>query len=420
MSARPEAFVFFGVEALARYPEFGAALDARRLRVLVVDEGAALDARPDDAVLGCPVGERLAVDPADLHRMLAWARGAARRYAVRGVFNTKEAFVRPASVVADLLGLPHPGVRAALIASDKYLQRAHFAAISPAHVLLRSGEPLPEFGAYPAALKPTARHGGSGIRLVHDGEELRRALDGYPPGEALVVEEFVDGIDVSVETLVWQGEPVFASITEESDGSPEQRFLEMGYTMPAVRIAPDVAERVHATNRALLAGLTFENGMLHAEYKVTPEGRVVLMECAARSPGDGLLPMYLLSTGRPIEAEIVKIALGERPSYPSPARWVRQVYFEHPPGVLVDVRVDGLDCAPVYLPELAAPPRLSPEQAERGGLHQLLVERARGDRMGELREAADRCGSVIFSAADPAGLDRLEDDVRRRLRVVTR
>ena len=93
-------------------------------------------------------------------------------------------------------------------------------------------------------------------------------------------------------------------------------------------------------SRRVLRRLDFRDGIAHSEWRVTPDGTPFLMEIAARTPGDGLLPLYELATGRPLEPEIIRICLGETTSYPAPRRFARQVFLEHPEGRLDGVHVD--------------------------------------------------------------------------------
>lgn len=412
MPGKQDAFVLLGAQACARYPEFLGYLAERELAALVVDDGTG------SAPL--KVADSLTVDPDRLPDLIEGVRNWADRFRLRGIFNTAEALVTPAAMVADLLGLPNPGLRAAVISRDKYLQRAYFRELSPPFVRLAPKEPIPTLPPFPAVLKPTGRHGGSGIRWLVSAADLLPALDDFAGDEPLILESFVDGIDVSVECLVRRGQVEYENLTEESDGAVDQRFLEMGYTMPALRIPPAVAERIYLVNRRVLTKLGFGTGMLHAEYKVTPAGDVVLMEFAVRNPGDGLLPMYQLSTNRSLEAEIVKVCLDEPVDYPKPVRPVRQTYFDHRPGRLVDVRVDGYATPVVFLPETGTRPRLPSGARSGSALREVLVEWRRGDVLPPLREAADRCGYFLIEADHPDELADLERRVVAGLQVVVR
>ena len=93
-------------------------------------------------------------------------------------------------------------------------------------------------------------------------------------------------------------------------------------------------------NDAMLDRLGVANGITHAEWRIDERGEARLIEVAARTPGDGIMVLYRLAVGRPMEPEIMRIALGEPADYPAARRYARQVYLGHQPGILGDVGVD--------------------------------------------------------------------------------
>lgn len=422
MTKNPPAVIWCGALASARYPDFHAYIAERGLAVLAIDQPSSASPLIGEV----HDEERLLVDPGDTHRILAMVAHWARHYDVRGVLNTVESFVVPAAMAAELLDLPCPGLRAAVICRDKYLQRQYLAAWSPPFAMVAPDLPALDFDAFPAVFKPTGRHGGSGIVRVVSRAELEAHLAREPLAreEGYLLESFIEGLDISVESLVQDGAVVFESISDERETPAAYDFLEMGYTMPTVRTPAAVADAIYATNRRIIERLGIVTSMVHAEYRVTRSNQVFLIEVGARVPGDGMMEMYKRSTGQSLEAEVIKLALGERAAYPRPRRLVRKVFFEHTPGTLVDVRVDGFGNQPVYLPEGGARPRVEPMNAESGPvLGEILIEFARGDVLQPLREARDRCGSFVLEAESveqlPA-LEALEREVLEKLRVVTR
>jgi hypothetical protein len=91
------------------------------------------------------------------------------------------------------------------------------------------------------------------------------------------------------------------------------------------------------------------------------------MEAAARTPGDGIMPLYHLATGRPVEPAIIRIALGETAEHPAPQRYARQVYFEHECGLLRDVEVRWPGIEPVWVTEGQPWPSIEPTVLRRFG-----------------------------------------------------
>lgn len=120
--------------------------------------------------------------------------------------------------------------------------------------------------------------------------------------------------------------------------------MELIHTTPPNNLDEREQALIVEAQLGVVERLGFENGYTHAEYRIDDDGRVSLMEIAARAPGDGCLHLYHLATGKPIEPVLIDIALGLETQYPAVfSRRGRQVYFEHTPGILRDVQVEGLD-----------------------------------------------------------------------------
>jgi hypothetical protein len=165
--------------------------------------------------------------------------------------------------------------------------------------------------------------------------------------------------------------------------------------------------------------LGFTDGVAHAEFRVTREGRVYLMEIAARTPGDGLLALYHLSTGVPMEPEILRIALGRPASYPDPVRYARQVYLDHVPGVLEDVKVSRPGVTAQWAPEGDIWPTPRPGAPSDGpALRNVLVLKEPATVLGELHESDDRAVTCLCDARTPEELDDLERRIRDSISVV--
>ncbi|GAA3053146.1 hypothetical protein GCM10020000_38580 [Streptomyces olivoverticillatus] len=145
------------------------------------------------------------------------------------------------------------------------------------------------------------------------------------------------------------------------------------------------------------------------------------MEVAARTPGDGLLVLYHLATGAPLEPEIVRIALGEPAAYPVPGRYARQVYLEHESGTLGDVTVDWPGVEPVWVGDGGMWLTIEPGgEDDAPALRAVLVLKDRGSELGPLLSSDDRAVSFVIDAPTPRELDELERRVREAITVTVR
>jgi ATP-grasp domain len=335
--------------------------------------------------------------------VLAAVQDWIRDYDVRGVICSGEVFVDAAAVLAEALALPSPGPWAARVCRDKVMQRVVLRDHGPSWRAFAPHErDAAASDVYPCVIKPAGRMFSSGVVRVENDSELRAALPAYGPDETVLVEELVTGPEFSVEALVHHGELVWSGVTAKltnEDSGPY--FTEIGHTSPAKVPLPH-ADALVAANSAILKTLRFDSGITHAEFRLS-DGQPVLMEIAARLPGDAIMMLWHLATGRPLEPAIVDLALGLRPEYPVPTRRAVQRYLEHSPGRLVDVRSAEENVS--WIADDGYWPTVEPSATEGPArCASVLVGLPRGSRLGPLNDSFGRSASVVVDLpweADP-------------------
>lgn len=224
--------------------------------------------------------------------------------------------------VAEQMGLTGNSYEAAVRAHEKHLMREAFmkAAIPCPHFMRvhRSGDDwmkgLAEHGlALPLIVKPSDRSGSLGVQRITQWEELeaavRRALDVSIIGEALI-EEYIDGREISVEMISCRGIHYALQITDKvTTGAPH--FVELEHHQPS-DLPADMQTKIFEITRRALDALGITNGASHSEYKITSEGRIAVMEIGGRMGGDFIgSDLVKLSTGYDFVEGVIRVALGE-------------------------------------------------------------------------------------------------------------
>lgn len=207
--------------------------------------------------------------------------------------------------VAEHMGLPGNQYDAAVRAHDKYLMR---------EVLVAAGVDCPKTDgtALPVIVKPTDRSGSLGVQKVERAEDLAAAIALAKrlsiAGEA-IVEEFIEGREISVEMISQHGVHHALQITDkDTTGAPH--FVELGHHQPS-SLPADMQERIFAITRRALDALGLTEGASHSEYKITDAGRIVVMEIAGRMGGDFIgSDLVQLSTGYDFLKGVIEVALG--------------------------------------------------------------------------------------------------------------
>ena len=222
--------------------------------------------------------------------------------------------------VAEGLGLVGNGMVSAMTATNKRLMRLAFEKAG-----LPSCKSIPvnedtDLSAlpiqYPLIVKPTDRSGSRGIRKVTDPAELPAAVRfAREPSfeKKVLVEEFAEGREYSVEYLSWRGEHRFLAVTEKfTTGAP--LFVETGHLQPPRHMDSATLAKIQALVPRVLDSLGVKYGASHTELKVDEKGDIRLIECGARMGGDCIgSDLVPLSTGVDFVRGVIDVACGREP-----------------------------------------------------------------------------------------------------------
>ena len=187
----------------------------------------------------------------------------------------------------------------------------------------------------PLIVKPTDRSGSLGVQKVERQEDLEPAIAkarALSMSGQVIVEEYIEGREISVEMISCRGVHYALQITDKvTTGAPH--FVELEHHQPSDLPAAMQTHIFDITRRALDAlGLT--NGASHSEYKITKEGRITVMEIGGRMGGDFIgSDLVKLSTGYDFVEGVIRVALGEI-IHPEPKQIGRSsVIFDAPENV---------------------------------------------------------------------------------------
>ena len=206
--------------------------------------------------------------------------------------------VEIAALAAGRLGLPHNPPYGVAATRNKVMLRRALARAEvpqPAFGVVNTAEEaeaaVAELGA-PAVLKPLGLSASQGVIRVDDpadaaeaAERIRRILitEGHSPGEPIMVERFVPGVELAVEGLLLDGKLEVLAVFDKPDPLDGPYFEETILVTPS-RLHPEMIEEVVRVTEQAIAALELQEGPIHAELRVDGP-RVVLIEVAARSIG---------------------------------------------------------------------------------------------------------------------------------------
>jgi len=282
---------------------------------------------------------------------------AAKDYAIDGVVAVNDFGVPSAAHIGKELGLPGIPVEVAEIATSKYLMRKVWAEKGVPSVGFRKTDGYDEFVRavldmhLPVIVKPCDSRGGGcrGIRQIDAGADLKEAYafaTGYYNDESLIVEEFVTGLEHSLEVIVYGGKCHIIAVSDKVK-SPLPYRVDDTILYPTIEPEGNMAAIQDAVERSVSAiGMT--EGMAHVELSMTERGPV-LFELGARCGGGAPAPLVPYLTGVDEFKEAVRMALGEKPEHVKPLYTKGCVikFFYPRPGIVTDVsgaeRIQGME-----------------------------------------------------------------------------
>ncbi len=235
-------------------------------------------------------------DTNDIDELLPYVEKLHAVLGFDGVITSCDYYLPTVARIAGHLGLPGSGPEAVENACRKDATR---------RVLADAGVPGPRFAVceewadivreareigYPLVVKPVDLCAGMYVRRVDDEAQLAeacRALSDFPVNArgqrrppVVLLEEFLDGPEVSVETVSYAGAVHVVGVTDKSIGGAPA-FIETGHMFPAALTAADTEAAEQTALGALKALGLVEGVVAHTEIKLTSVGpRVVEVDPA--------------------------------------------------------------------------------------------------------------------------------------------
>ncbi len=271
-------------------------------------------------------------------------KAVALRHRVAGIITGQmEKPLRLMARLAEELGLVFNSPEVTVRCLDKWLMKqalqAHRVPCAKGF-LLRPGDGiiLPEGMSYPVIIKPRDAFSSRGVYRCEDkpaAEAYLAESRSFSSTGDVIIEEFLQGKEYSVESLTYNGETTIVQFTEKFI-TPYPKTVEVGHLQPA-ELSLQKQMEISAVTRKALAVLGVMNSASHTEVMVTEKGPVII-EVGARLGGD-FIGSYLTraSTGMSMDRAAAEIAMGVRPSRgPSSGAFSMIRYLELPEGKMVE------------------------------------------------------------------------------------
>jgi len=317
--------------------------------------------------------------------------------------------------LAGHLNTPSIPMEAAELSIHKYNMKCRFE---------EKGVPVPWFSAvesaeqlkkiayergFPLILKPVDRSGARGVFYLngdHDLEQLFAQSRETSFSDEVMVEEFLEGLQISTETIMYQGRaytPGFADRNYEMIERFAPHIIENGGWVPSCLTARDKGLVEALVEKAGLA-LGVENGVVKGDVVFTPEGPKMIEMATRLSGGDFSESLIPLGCGVNIVEAAINLAVGRKPDldklYPRFQKGVVNRYFFPPPGKLL--RIEG-----------------EKEARQFSWLKKLEFWYAPGDEVPDVKSHADRFGVFIVTGETRREAEERAEQVYATIDIIT-
>lgn len=249
---------------------------------------------------------------------------------------------------------------------------------------------------FPSVLKPSFGAAALGVKKISAGSEAMATFDEvsaivnpktdpiFAQGGALVLEQYLEGMEWDVDVVMQGGEAVYVSITDNWP-TREPYFLATGSSLPSRSLSPKEQRESIALAVATAKALGTVNGVVHIEGKQTKEGPRII-EANGRMGGEYVRDWNLAVWGVDLVEENL-MAAASIPGKPFKAR-KPLTYLE---GEFIIPTNSGV----------ISKFDLSQEAREQPGFHELRVKKQVGDRIAVPPVGYERAGMLAARGDSP-------------------
>lgn len=337
----------------------------------------------------------------------------AKKYKINGIMTlASDMPMRTVAVVAKELKLVGIDEKTALKTTNKAIMR---------ECLFENKVPIPEFYKISTKdnfikilkyfekkekkciVKPVDNSGSRGVDLISDFsnmellEESFEYSKNYSRTGDIIVEEYMEGPEVSVETLSVDGICNVIQITDKlTTGAPY--FVEMGHNEPSI-LDEKMKEKIKKIACMAVNAVGIKNGPSHTEMKITKEGPKIV-EIGSRLGGDNITTHLVpLSTGVNMVECCIRIALGEKPNLDKTLKKGSAIrYVKSDLGIIK--KITGIE-----------------EARKIEGVQQISFVHNVGENVNEIKNSTDRLGFVIAQAETPEQAIRICENALEKIKV---
>ena len=306
--------------------------------------------------------------------------------------------------VAEKYGFPFYSVETAQWSTDKYQMKQRFleggVPCARGRLIAMVEEAYDLY--YPLIIKPRDNSGSRGVKLCRNKEELQEAMQEalqYSHLDNVLVEEYIEGQEYSIEGLHYEGKSEVIQFTEKTTTEFPYN-VELAHKQPA-NLTEEQKNDIRELVSKIAKCMHFENCPSHTELKINERG-IFIIETSPRLGGDYITSTLVpLSTGINMEDQLLNIALGGKVDTQTGRveKASGVCFFCLPEGIVkkIDPQINDVTTWP--------------------GIYSFELKLKESDEVHQITSSLNRYGQFVVQANTRLELDYLMDEYEKRTKL---
>lgn len=222
--------------------------------------------------------------------------------------------------VSEKLGLPcYVNYQTALNVTNKeYMKKVFMENRVPTAQYMITGTVLaekPENMQYPLIVKPVDCNSSKGVKKVMNSSELQEALVNaiqYSRTDTAIVEEFIEGPELSVDVYVENGIAHVLSVSNSDKIADADKFVIFRTRYPAMGMTDELMTLIEDTAQKIADSFELKDSPMLIQM-ITDGKRVAVLEFSARTGGGVKYLLIKKVSGFDVISAVVDLTLGKKP-----------------------------------------------------------------------------------------------------------
>ncbi len=163
----------------------------------------------------------------------------------------------------------------------------------------------------PCVIKPVVGSAKKGVWFVHEEDKFMPAFEDAldNPLGTVLVEEYIKGREMSVETISYRGKHFMLQITDKVNTGPPH-FVDLAHHHPPA-FSKEICKKIENVLKGVLDKANFTDGAAHVEFTINDKDDIYLLELNPRGAGDEISEKLVpLSTGYDYLKAMIDVAVG--------------------------------------------------------------------------------------------------------------